>query len=58
MTTNVIVQAHCGTDKEVAVSVNTSNTGENHILQDGEEQTFYAYDEQEVTVKERAKQET
>lgn len=57
MTTNVIIQAHCSEDKEVVVSMQDGNYGENHILQDGEETTLYAFDERVITVAERAKKE-
>ena len=50
MTTQIIVNAHCGDDKEVEIKT----TGEETIiLQDGESKNdLYVYDDREVTVKE------
>lgn len=58
MTTNVTIQAHCGEGKEVVVSMQEGRYGENHVLEDGEEKTLYAFDERVVTVKERVKEST
>ena len=55
MTTNVTIQAHCANDKEVVVSMQDGSYGENYVLQDGEEQTLYAFDERVISVKERLK---
>ena len=49
MTTNVRVDAHCSSDKEVQILI----AGKLHrVLQDGETETVYTYDEQIVIVKE------
>lgn len=50
MTTEIIVKAHCGTEKEVKISI----TNETEItLQDGEESnSLYVYDDRELTVEE------
>ena len=53
MTTQIIVNANCGEDKEVEIKV-TDKEGSNVItLQDGESMdNFYVYDEREISVKE------
>ncbi|WP_278366904.1 hypothetical protein [Marinobacter salarius] len=58
MTTNVTIQAHCSDDKEVVVSMQDGSYGETHVLQNGEEQTLYAFDDRVISVKERAKEST
>jgi hypothetical protein len=49
MTTTIKVDAHCSSDKEVLILI----SGKTHrVLQNGETETVYTYDEQWVTVKE------
>lgn len=55
MTTTVKIEAHCSSDKEVFVSVADGGSGETFVLQDGESAERYAYDDREITVKERSK---
>ena len=55
MTTTVKVEAHLSSEKEVRVSINTENTGEVYILQDGENGEYYVYDDREISVKEVVK---
>ena len=51
MTTEIIVNAHCGSDKKVKIKI-TGQSPEEITLNDGETNTSYAYDDQEVSVKE------
>jgi len=54
MTTNVRVDAHVSPDKEVHILI----AGKLHrVLQNGETETVYTYDDHVVTVKEVLKQE-
>jgi hypothetical protein len=58
MTTEIIVNAHCGKDKEVEVKViEEGETAETNILQDGETMIRYAFDDREISVKEIEKKE-
>lgn len=55
MTTTVIVQAHCTSDKEVQVRVAdeaTDLTLEAVTLQDGESRQFVVFDTRDITVRE------
>lgn len=56
MTTTVKIEAHCSDDKEVSVSINSVQSGENHKLQDGEAGEYIVYDDREITVKEVLKE--
>lgn len=55
MTTTVTVQAHCGGDTEVLVTVSDKEGTEDFTLQDGESTECHAYDERLIQVKERLK---
>jgi hypothetical protein len=50
MTTQIIVNAHCGSNKEVKIKT----TGEEEVtLQDGEtKDDLYVYDDREISIKE------
>ena len=50
MTTEIVVRANCGKEKEVKIKI----TGEKEIiLQDGQiEEALYVYDDREISVKE------
>lgn len=53
MTTTVITQAHCASDKEVEVVIVNRVTGEVYekfILQDGEQAQRVVYDDREIKV--------
>ncbi|MNV14690.1 hypothetical protein D3C71_1053840 [compost metagenome] len=55
MTTTVITQAHCASDKEVEVVIVNRVTGEVYekfILQDGEQAQRVVYDDREIKVTE------
>ena len=53
MTTSVKVEARCGNDTEVEVTVTDPNTDtERFVLQDGESAECYVYDDRVITVKE------
>ncbi len=53
MTTEIIVNAHCGSDKEVKIKITGENQPEEIILQDGESNnSLYVYDDREISVKE------
>ena len=59
MTTTVTVNAHCDSDTTEVLVVTKEPDGfgggestEKTILQNGESQEFYAFDEREITVKE------
>jgi hypothetical protein len=60
MTTTIKISAHCASNKEVAYII-TDRSGEPidalNILQDGEEATLYVYDDRELSVFERMKNE-
>lgn len=56
MTTTVKIEASCGSDTEVFVTVADPIEGETFTLQDGESATRYIYDDREITVMERPKQ--
>jgi hypothetical protein len=49
MTSRVSVSAHCAKEKQVQVSINDKLE---KVLQDGESQDFYVYDDREIKVKE------
>lgn len=53
MTTSVIVKACCSSTKEVHVFVSSAL---HCVLQDGETEQLYAYDDREILVKEVLKQ--
>ena len=55
MTTTVKVMAHCSSDKQVSVNISSDSGAENHVLQDGEEAEYYAYDDRVISVKEVVK---
>lgn len=55
MTTTVRVEAHCASNKEVAIAIDAGTTGETIVLQDGEKREVYAYDARKITVYEREK---
>jgi hypothetical protein len=61
MTTEIIVNAHCGEDKEVKIEIKDTafvHGPEVTILQDGESSnSLYVYDDREISVKEVKKQE-
>ena len=53
MTTTVITQAHCASNKEVEVTIVNRVTGEVYekfILQDGEQAQRVVYDDREIKV--------
>lgn len=55
MTTTVITQAHCSSNKEVEVVIVNRVTGEVHekfVLQDGESANRVVYDDREIKVTE------
>ena len=53
MTTNVVVNAHCASDKEVVVKITEPNvTDETIVLQDGETLERVVYGDRLITVKE------
>lgn len=56
MTTEVTVKAHCGDDTEVSISIAGEHTGENAVIQNGEEFTGYVYDDRVLTVRETKKE--
>jgi hypothetical protein len=57
MTTSVIVKACCSSTKEVHVFVSSAHVCVLHcILQDGETEQVYAYDDREILVNEVLKQ--
>lgn len=52
MTTEIVVRADCGEDKEVKIKI-TDESPEEYTLQDGEiKDCLYVYDEREISVKE------
>jgi hypothetical protein len=59
MTTTVIVQAHCATDKEVIVLVEGLNDGEGNdttvVLQDGQTWQGVVFDDRVISVCEQYK---
>ena len=56
MTTTVIVQAHCASNKKVDITMkHESGAKENFDLEDGETQEFTVYDLKEVSVREVVK---
>lgn len=55
MTTSVTVSAHCDDKTEVSVIVG-GNEDEDTTLQNGQEQTFYVYDDRVVVVLEVPKE--
>jgi len=59
MTTEIIVKAHCGSDKQVEITIHDFDNRENdelHILQDGEEkEMMYVYDSRMISVMETEK---
>ena len=55
MTTTVTVNACVSDDKEVAVTITGDVSGENAVLQNGEEQSFTIYDDRVLTVMEAEK---
>lgn len=55
MTTTVIVQAHCSSDKEVQVRISDEATDlvlEAVTLQNGESRQFVVFDDRDLTVRE------
>lgn len=55
MTTQVIIKAHCASNKEVLVTIKNASAGygaEAFTMQDGEVQEKYVYDEREIIIKE------
>lgn len=55
MTTEIIVKAYCGKEKEVEIVIQDSESkdSESIILQDGEEKdALYVYDKREIFVRE------
>ena len=58
MTTTVKVSAHCDPKKVqvsvgiTSVGITSEGSGENHVLQDGEEREFFVYDDRKVVVQE------
>ena len=55
MTTTVTVQAHCGADKEVFVSMTTANGWDTYTVQDGETKTYYIWGDKTITISENIK---
>ena len=55
MTTTVKVEAHCSSDKEVLINVESDVTGEEIRIQDGETWSGSVYDSRSIIVKEVAK---
>lgn len=55
MTTQIIVNAHCGSDKEVRIKIK-SDTEDEIILQDGKTiDNLLVYDDREISIKEVVK---
>lgn len=52
MTSTVRIEAHCGDDKEVHVTVSDGNDEQVHVVEDGESFETYIYAEMEINVKE------
>lgn len=60
MTTQITVHAHCGEDKEVEIGIfniteNNEVTIDRRIMQNGEVDRFYVYDNRTVSVREKLK---
>ena len=56
MTSSVLVTAHCASNKEVVVELD-SNTGYNcELLQNGEKREYTVYDSKTISVYEREKE--
>lgn len=60
MTTTVVVQAHCASDKEVVINCKDYVTGsdilEPVVIQDGQEHRQVVFDNRVLTVTERVKE--
>jgi hypothetical protein len=56
MTTTVKVQAHCAPNVEVRIIRESSCTGEEVVIQNGEEWEGYVYDNYFISVREVPKQ--
>ena len=58
MTTTVIIQAHCASEKQVLVSIEDGAPpqGESFFLQDGETAERYVYDARVISVREELKE--
>lgn len=56
MTTTVTINAHCGVDKEVLVTISENDTEEIVKMQDGEQCPFYVYGGKVISVQEVIKQ--
>lgn len=55
MTTTVIVKAHCAKEKEVLINRFDEFTGEQIVIQDGQEWSGVVYDDKTISVTERLK---